>query len=240
MRCDELRPAPRRVPARPAGSDNARGRRLPGSGRRRVQGLRREELALLPGVSTDYLVRLEQGRDHHPSTQVLDALTQALRLDTSRPSDTAGLVGRIGHRLGRCPTERPHRRPERRDPRRAAARPGVPRPRLAPRHDRPDGRIRPHHRAGLPRPWPVRQAAEGVPQQAPLRPRRRSDRRSLRARPSAGPTAQPSPATTSDTTAAPAFALITGGIEAGILNKQIPRHRRPSAGGGCSVKRLVS
>jgi transcriptional regulator with XRE-family HTH domain len=54
---------------------------LPRFGRRRVQGLRREELALLAGVSADYLVRLEQGRDHHPSTQVLDALARALRLD---------------------------------------------------------------------------------------------------------------------------------------------------------------
>ncbi|WP_051325179.1 helix-turn-helix transcriptional regulator [Candidatus Solirubrobacter pratensis] len=54
---------------------------LPRFGRRRVPGLRREELALLAGVSTDYLVRLEQGRDHHPSTQVLDALARALQLD---------------------------------------------------------------------------------------------------------------------------------------------------------------
>ena len=54
---------------------------LPRYGRRRVEGLRREELALLAGVSTDYLVRLEQGRDHHPSTQVLDALARALQLD---------------------------------------------------------------------------------------------------------------------------------------------------------------
>jgi transcriptional regulator with XRE-family HTH domain len=49
--------------------------------RRRVPGLRREELALLAGISTDYLIRLEQGRDRHPSAQVLDALARALRLD---------------------------------------------------------------------------------------------------------------------------------------------------------------
>jgi transcriptional regulator with XRE-family HTH domain len=54
---------------------------LPRFGRRRVPGLRREELAMLAGVSTDYLVRLEQGRDHHPSVQVLDALSRALQLD---------------------------------------------------------------------------------------------------------------------------------------------------------------
>ena len=50
-------------------------------GRRRVPGLRREELALLAGVSADYYVRLEQGRDHRPSEQILDALARALLLD---------------------------------------------------------------------------------------------------------------------------------------------------------------
>lgn len=54
---------------------------LEASGRRRVPGLRREELALLAGVSADYYVRLEQGRDRHPSAQVLDALATALQLD---------------------------------------------------------------------------------------------------------------------------------------------------------------
>ena len=50
--------------------------------RRRVPGLRREELALLAGVSVDYYVRLEQGRAGvHPSDSVLDALASALRLD---------------------------------------------------------------------------------------------------------------------------------------------------------------
>lgn len=48
---------------------------------RRVKGLRREEVALLAGVSTDYYMRLEQGRERHPSEQVLDALARALRLD---------------------------------------------------------------------------------------------------------------------------------------------------------------
>ena len=40
---------------------------LPSAGPRRVPGLRREEVALLVGVSVDYYVRLEQGRDQHPS-----------------------------------------------------------------------------------------------------------------------------------------------------------------------------
>jgi transcriptional regulator with XRE-family HTH domain len=46
--------------------------------RRRVAGLRREELALLAGVSTDYYQRMEQGRDVNPSEQVLDAIARAL------------------------------------------------------------------------------------------------------------------------------------------------------------------
>lgn len=53
---------------------------LPSSGRRRTPGLRREELAVLAGVSVDYVVRLEQGRDNHPSGAVLMALARALRL----------------------------------------------------------------------------------------------------------------------------------------------------------------
>jgi transcriptional regulator with XRE-family HTH domain len=49
--------------------------------KRRVPGLRREEVALLAGVSVDYYVRLEQGRERHPSVQVLDALSGVLLLD---------------------------------------------------------------------------------------------------------------------------------------------------------------
>jgi transcriptional regulator with XRE-family HTH domain len=54
---------------------------LPDSGRRRVPGLRREELAQLSGVSADYYIRLEQGRGGHPSEGVLDAIATALNLD---------------------------------------------------------------------------------------------------------------------------------------------------------------
>lgn len=50
-------------------------------GNRRVPGLRREEVAFLAGVSSDYYVRLEQGRDRHPSDQVLLAIARALQLD---------------------------------------------------------------------------------------------------------------------------------------------------------------
>ncbi|WP_327682362.1 helix-turn-helix transcriptional regulator [Kitasatospora sp. NBC_00458] len=54
---------------------------LAGGGRRRVQGLRREELAQLAGISVDYYVRLEQGRSTQPSPEVLDALARTLGLD---------------------------------------------------------------------------------------------------------------------------------------------------------------
>ena len=54
---------------------------LPTGRARRVPGLRREEVALLAGVSVDYYIRLEQGRERSPSAQVLDALAEVLRLD---------------------------------------------------------------------------------------------------------------------------------------------------------------
>ncbi|MFI9827980.1 helix-turn-helix transcriptional regulator [Streptomyces sp. NPDC051913] len=53
------------------------------SRRRRVRGLRREELAQLAGISVDYYVRLEQGRATQPSVEVLDALARALGLDAA-------------------------------------------------------------------------------------------------------------------------------------------------------------
>ncbi|MGX1776760.1 helix-turn-helix domain-containing protein [Nocardia brasiliensis] len=53
---------------------------VPGAARQ-VPGLRREEVAMLADVSTDYYAHLEQGREKHPSTQVLDALARVLRLD---------------------------------------------------------------------------------------------------------------------------------------------------------------
>ncbi|MFJ9711718.1 helix-turn-helix transcriptional regulator [Streptomyces sp. NPDC101234] len=53
----------------------------PGIGARRVPGLRREEVAQLAGVSTDYYTRLEQGRHPNVSEAVLEAVARALRLD---------------------------------------------------------------------------------------------------------------------------------------------------------------
>ncbi|ANP57145.1 transcriptional regulator [Streptomyces griseochromogenes] len=54
---------------------------LPAYGRRRVPGLRREEVAQLAGVSVDYYIRLEQGRGTSVSDAVLDAIARVLRLD---------------------------------------------------------------------------------------------------------------------------------------------------------------
>lgn len=53
---------------------------LPAGPRRRTPGLRRAELAMLAGISVEYLARLEQGRDRNPSPQVLGALSEALGL----------------------------------------------------------------------------------------------------------------------------------------------------------------
>lgn len=77
---------------------------LPAGNRRRVAGLRREEVAVLAGVSTDYYVRLEQGRERSPSAQVVDALARALGLD----GDAADHL----HRLARPVTGRSRPRPE--------------------------------------------------------------------------------------------------------------------------------
>ncbi|AGP58364.1 helix-turn-helix transcriptional regulator [Streptomyces rapamycinicus] len=61
--------------------------------RRRVAGLRREEVAQLAGLSVEYVVRLEQGRGPRPSTQVLTALTQALRLERDERDQVFRLAG---------------------------------------------------------------------------------------------------------------------------------------------------
>jgi transcriptional regulator with XRE-family HTH domain len=69
--------------------------------RRRVAGLRREELALLAGISSDYYLRLEQGRDNHPSPQVLDALARALQLDVKATEYLHQLASPTGGRRDR-------------------------------------------------------------------------------------------------------------------------------------------
>ena len=62
------------------------------NGRRRTPGLRREEVATLAGVSVDYLVRLEQGRDTNPSHEVLLALADALQLNKDETGHLMALV----------------------------------------------------------------------------------------------------------------------------------------------------
>ncbi|MFF7632880.1 helix-turn-helix transcriptional regulator [Kitasatospora sp. NPDC008050] len=64
-------------------------------GVRRVAGLRREEVAVLAGVNADYYTRLEQGRERHPSAQVLDALGRALRLDPDEHAHLHQLAGTV-------------------------------------------------------------------------------------------------------------------------------------------------
>jgi transcriptional regulator with XRE-family HTH domain len=74
-----------RVPPEAAG--------LPAGGQRRAPGLRREELALLAGISVDYVTRLEQGRATHPSQQVVEALARALRLTGTERTHLFRLAG---------------------------------------------------------------------------------------------------------------------------------------------------
>ncbi|KAB8196330.1 helix-turn-helix domain-containing protein [Nonomuraea phyllanthi] len=85
---------------------------IPVTGVRRVPGLRREEVAMLAGISADYYMRLEQGRDRNPSVQVLESLARVLRLD----DDATAYLLRLG-------TDRPRRRTRR--PRREAIPPGI-------------------------------------------------------------------------------------------------------------------
>ncbi|TDE38165.1 helix-turn-helix transcriptional regulator [Actinomadura sp. 6K520] len=61
--------------------------------RRRTSGLRREEVAMLAGMSVDYVVRLEQGRGSRPSTQLLGALARALRLSDDERDHLFHLAG---------------------------------------------------------------------------------------------------------------------------------------------------
>lgn len=84
---------------------------IPDHGRRRVPGLRREELAMLAGVSADYYVRLEQGRDQHPSEQVLDALARALRLDDDATAHLHELARPAVRRRRRAPAKLERVRP---------------------------------------------------------------------------------------------------------------------------------
>lgn len=73
---------------------------LPAGGDRRSPGLRREELAMLSNLSVDYIVRLEQGRARHPSSQALGSIARALRL-TDEERDHLFRIGGVA-----VPTDR--------------------------------------------------------------------------------------------------------------------------------------
>ena len=68
---------------------------LPSGGHRRTAGLRREELALLAGISVDYVTRLEQGRADNPSAQVVESLARALRLAPDERAHLFRLAGLV-------------------------------------------------------------------------------------------------------------------------------------------------
>ena len=71
---------------------------------RRVSGLRRQEVATMAGISPDYYLRLEQGRDHQPSPQVLLALGRALQLDGDATAYLFRLAGQaVPQGRGRAP-----------------------------------------------------------------------------------------------------------------------------------------
>lgn len=62
-------------------------------GRRRIPGLRREELASLAGLTVSWLAKLEQGRARSVSSDVLEAISRALRLDAVERRHLLGLAG---------------------------------------------------------------------------------------------------------------------------------------------------
>lgn len=79
---------------------------LPAGERRRVPGLRREEVAHLAGISPEYYLRLEQGRNQHPSDQILESLAAALQLD----DEAIAYLHRLAHPTP--PTRRRRPRPQ--------------------------------------------------------------------------------------------------------------------------------
>ncbi|WP_026119515.1 helix-turn-helix domain-containing protein [Nocardiopsis ganjiahuensis] len=74
---------------------------VPDTGVRRVPGLRREEVAMLAGISADYYLRLERGRDRNPSVQVLESIARVLRLDDDHFAHLLSLVAEAPRRRGR-------------------------------------------------------------------------------------------------------------------------------------------
>jgi transcriptional regulator with XRE-family HTH domain len=76
---------------------------LTDAGGRRVPGLRREEVAMLAGISADYYLRLERGRDRRPSVAVLESLARVLRLDDDHFAHLLTLVADAPRHRGRRP-----------------------------------------------------------------------------------------------------------------------------------------
>ena len=78
-----------------------------GGGRRRVPGLRREEVATLAAISVDYYARMERGDLRGVSPEILDAVARALRLDEAETDHL--------HDLARAAGPQPRRRDARAD-----------------------------------------------------------------------------------------------------------------------------
>jgi transcriptional regulator with XRE-family HTH domain len=82
---------------------------IPDFGVRRVPGLRREEVAMLAGISADYYLRLERGRDRNPSVQVLESIARVLQLDDDHFAHLLTLVSDV-------PRQRKRSRPRKETP----------------------------------------------------------------------------------------------------------------------------
>jgi transcriptional regulator with XRE-family HTH domain len=80
---------------------------VPYRGARRTPELRRDEVAMLAGVSVEYIIRLEQGRARLPSRQVLDALARALRLSAAEREHLLRLGGVTPAEAGEVPRHLP-------------------------------------------------------------------------------------------------------------------------------------
>jgi transcriptional regulator with XRE-family HTH domain len=79
---------------------------IPDVGVRRVPGLRREEVAMLAGLSADYYLRLERGRDRNPSVQVLESIARVLQLDDEHLAYLLALVADVPRTRRRRPRSR--------------------------------------------------------------------------------------------------------------------------------------
>jgi transcriptional regulator with XRE-family HTH domain len=78
---------------------------IPDLGVRRTPGLRREEVAMLAGISADYYLRLERGRDRNPSVQVLESIARVLQLDDDHLAHLLSLVAEVPRRRRRTRKE---------------------------------------------------------------------------------------------------------------------------------------